>query len=309
MNIGGSQVLNYLLAEMENNVGKIVFILAGYNKEMEAFFEHNPGIPSRIPHTLNFIDYTDHELIHIFESYLTKKYQGKMRIEDGSRGLYSRVAIRRLARGRDRPGFGNARAVQNMCSRIAERQAKRIEDERNAGLLADDMMLTKEDIIGPDPSSIIVESEAWIKLQKMIGLNKVKEAVQTLVDMVGENYNRELQEKEPLQMSLNRVFLGNPGTGKTTVAKLYGQILSDIGMLSNGEVVLKNPSDFKGQHVGQSEANTKKILQSTLGKVLLIDEVRARSIASTDLTEYDRHTCYTKAEPRTPTKAICSLLR
>ena len=49
-NLGGKQVLDFLLAEMENNLGKIVFILAGYNKEMEKFFEHNPGIPSRVPH-------------------------------------------------------------------------------------------------------------------------------------------------------------------------------------------------------------------------------------------------------------------
>ena len=49
-NYGGKQVLDFLLAEMENNVGKIVFILAGYNKEMEKFFEHNPGIPSRVPY-------------------------------------------------------------------------------------------------------------------------------------------------------------------------------------------------------------------------------------------------------------------
>ena len=50
-NYGGKQVLDFLLAEMENNVGKVVFIFAGYNKEMEKFFEHNPGLPSRVPFT------------------------------------------------------------------------------------------------------------------------------------------------------------------------------------------------------------------------------------------------------------------
>ena len=51
-NYGGKQVLDFLLAEMENNVGTIVFILAGYNKEMEKFFEHNPGLQSRVPYKL-----------------------------------------------------------------------------------------------------------------------------------------------------------------------------------------------------------------------------------------------------------------
>jgi SpoVK/Ycf46/Vps4 family AAA+-type ATPase len=66
--------------------------------------------------------------------------------------------------------------------------------------------------------------------------------------------------------------LGNPGTGKTTVARLYGQILKDIGLLSNGEVVERKPSDFVGSVLGQSEEQTRGILQATIGKALVIDE-------------------------------------
>jgi hypothetical protein len=66
--------------------------------------------------------------------------------------------------------------------------------------------------------------------------------------------------------------LGNPGTGTTTAAKLYGGILVALGLLSNGEVVVKNPADFVGEHLGQPEKNTKAILDATKGKVLIIDE-------------------------------------
>ncbi|PYH42931.1 P-loop containing nucleoside triphosphate hydrolase protein [Aspergillus saccharolyticus JOP 1030-1] len=220
---GGTQVLDFLLAEDENLTGKI------------KFFSHNPGFPSRFPHELKFNDYDDNELLKIFDY-----------IEDGPSGLYSR----------GREGFANARAIENIGARIAERQSERLKRERpNRVGQSDDFLLT-EDLIGPD----------------MIGLGSVKTTVQSLLDSIQYNHQRELQELPPVEFTLARVFLGSPGTGITTVAKLCGQILVDIGILSNGEVVVKNPSDFVGSVIGESEKNTKGILASTLGKVLVIDE-------------------------------------
>ena len=231
----GGQVLDFLLAEMENQVGVLVFILAGYSKQMEKFFEHNPGLPSRVPYTLKFADYTDEELLSMFAQSIQKKYYGKMEVQDGVKGLYSRIAVRRLGRGRGREGFGNARALQNMFQKITERQAERISRMRREGQRPDDFYLQKEDIIGPDPGQAIKQSTAWADLQSLTGLRAVKESVSNLFDLVSANYHRELAEQKPMELSLNRVFLGSPGTGKTTVGKLYGQILADIGMLSNGE--------------------------------------------------------------------------
>ncbi|KAL8734543.1 MAG: hypothetical protein Q9166_001443 [cf. Caloplaca sp. 2 TL-2023] len=270
---GGRQVLDFLLAEMENNVGKIVFIVAGYSREMENFFEHNPGLPSRIPYRLRFEDYKDFELLWFLQQQILKKWNGKMKIDGGQDGLYMRVAVRRVGGGRGRPGFGNARALEITFSSITERQADRLKRERKQKLMPDDFKLSKEDLIGPEPSlTQILGSTAWQKIQELTGLQAVKDSLQAMVQRIVTNYQRELQEKEPIEVSLNRVFLGNPGTGKTSVAKLYGQILADLGLLSNGEVVMKNPSDFVGRYIGHSESNTKAILASAVGKVLIIDE-------------------------------------
>lgn len=304
---GGGAVLDYLLPQVENLSGKIVFVLAGYNKQMESFFAHNPGFSSRFPVDMKFEDYTDDELLSILALKMHKKYDGRMRCENGTKGLYCRIATRRVGRSRGREGFGNARTIENTLATVARRQATRLARERKAGDTPDDLLFTKEDLIGPEPKETLQKSKAWQDLQKLIGLASVKEAVKSLIDSVVQNYQRELEEQPPIEYTLNKVFLGNPGTGKTTVAKLYGRILVDLGMLSKGEgtwspfstitsrslkalsftkfsslatgsctnrvsVIVKNPSDFVGAVMGESEKLTKGILASTLGKVLVIDE-------------------------------------
>jgi DNA replication protein DnaC len=307
-NYGGKAVLDFLLAEIEEQVGKVVFILAGYRKEMEKFFEHNPGFDNRMPHRLNFEDYSDQELLTMLGRMLNKEYAGRVKLEDGPGGLYARILIKRLGRGRGTEGYGNARASENAWAKVTERQASRLHRERVAGQSTDDFRFTKEDLIGPEPHRAIHESDAWKELHSLIGLEAVKKSVQALVDRIQLNYNRELEEKPPIEVSLNRIFLGSPGTGKTTVGKLYGSILADLGLISKREgkslslrllyqyirrivvhlqvevrtwqyadlivraVVFKDPADFVGSALGQSQNNTKAILKASEGKVLIIDE-------------------------------------
>ena len=155
--------------------------------------------------------------------------------KSGLSGLYCRIIARRVGYGRGREGFGNARAVENAFARILSRQATRLTRERRAGKTPDDMFLTQEDLIGPEPSNALDGNKSWEKLKGLIGLKAVKQSVKALFDSIQYNYERELDESPLLQFNLNRVLLGSPGTGKTTVAKLYGQILAEIGLLSNGE--------------------------------------------------------------------------
>ncbi|KAI0541591.1 P-loop containing nucleoside triphosphate hydrolase protein [Xylaria digitata] len=260
---GGSQVLDFLLAEIENCIGKIVFVFAGYRKQMEAFFAHNPGIPSRIPIRLDFQDYEDNELLQIMNHELDRKFSGRMKIEGGARGLYMRIASRRIGRGR---GI----------------EADRLHKRRQHGDVPDDLLLRKIDIIGPEPSHAISSNKDWKTLHEMVGLKAVKQSIQALLDRLQANYERELNEQPLIGCSLNKVFVGNPGTGKTTVAKLYGKVLAALGLLSNGEVVEKKPTDFIGSALGHSEKNTKAILEATKGKVLIIDEAYALAGGSSD---------------------------
>lgn len=93
---GGSAVLDFLLAEVENLTGKVGFILAGYQRQMEAFPAHNPGLSSRFPHEMKFQDMEDKELRQVLAHRVESTYRQKMKVEEGLDGLYCRIVARRI---------------------------------------------------------------------------------------------------------------------------------------------------------------------------------------------------------------------
>lgn len=184
----GRQVLDLILTEMENNLGKLLIIFVGYAEDIEKLFEHNPGLHSRFPYTLHIEDFSDEELWQVLCDSIKKMYK-EMEVEGPVEGLYMRVAICRLGQHRRSRGFGNARAVENLLGQIAERQTTRLKAQERAGGRPDYYLLTKEDLLGPDPTGF--QSAAWTRLQGLIGLDAVKQSVRNMIAMVDQNYQRE----------------------------------------------------------------------------------------------------------------------
>jgi hypothetical protein len=210
----GEEILRFLIPEVENQRGKLVVVLAGYKKDMERLVAFDPGLASRFPRKFNFEDYSDEELTTILAGMLEE--QPRFTVPDPK---ILRIAARRLGQQRGEAGFGNARAARNLLEISKDRQASRLQEiRRKKGTIPQSAMFTleRDDILGPrglDLSS----SPAVRELEEMIGLERVKAAARDLLELVKTNAELEEAEQPTRPVNLNRIFLGNPGTGKATL--------------------------------------------------------------------------------------------
>lgn len=193
----------------------------------------------------------------------------------------------RLAAGIGRKGFANARAVRKMHERATSVAKLRylFSDDASDGKGKDKSRRKKqgakaqpsivvEDVIGamPDRKENKELDAVLCELDALTGLERVKDKIFQLVRIAKANYKLELRGEAKNELALNRLFLGNPGCGKTSVAKIYARVLKALRFISGGEVVYKTASDFMGDVVGASAKQTRAIIEMAQGNVLIIDE-------------------------------------
>jgi SpoVK/Ycf46/Vps4 family AAA+-type ATPase len=260
---GGASVITELTAFSENNKGKLSIILAGYPDDMENLLKANKGLASRFPKPqqwINFANYSSEELMEIFKRLCKKNnysYNDEFAqlLQD-----YTRL----LAIKASRKDFGNAREVRDLFDNCRQELAVRAVAINNA-----DSSFIASDIIACTEGLASVKGQnARQKLDQLIGLEGVKRKVKELSDRIELRKKRRID----IQPQLNFVFAGNPGTGKTTVAEIFGKILVDIGVLPSSKLVEVIRADLVGQWAGHTERNTKDTFESALGGVLFIDE-------------------------------------
>lgn len=128
--------------------------------------------------------------------------------------------------------------------------------------------------------------ELLAELESLVGLNSVKRDVKSLINLIKVRKLREENELPVAAMSLHMVFMGNPGTGKTTVARLLGKLYNAIGVLKKGQLIEVDRSGLVAGYVGQTALKTQEVIKSAIGGVLFIDE--AYSLSSGGENDFGR---------------------
>jgi SpoVK/Ycf46/Vps4 family AAA+-type ATPase len=281
----GREVIEILVKEMSNGPGDMAVIVAGYPKEMKHFLESNPGLRSRFKLYYEFADYLPQELSKIADFACTEKRviptaEAKLRLDE---------IIVEAYRNRDR-SFGNARFVYDLIDKakinlglrvMANDNPKSLNKEEMSIINLEDVNRIKLNLRKEIPSIPIDEAlllDAVAELDGLIGMTAVKVQIHELVRLV--RYYRETKKNVLNTFNLHTVFFGNPGTGKTTVARILTKIYKALGVLERGHMVETDRQGLVAGYVGQTAIKTADKIDESMGGVLFIDEAYALTMSS-----------------------------
>lgn len=264
----GQEAINTILKEVEDHRDDLAVIVAGYSEPMEKFIRSNPGLKSRFNRFVHFDDFAPEELFEIFQSLCKKN--AYTTDEKASEIIKEHLTALSKSVGDD---FANARTVRNFFETVIAKQATRISSEKDPST---EMLstITEADVAWCSDAASATESleDVLAELNSLIGLGMVKDEIADLVHVVEHQQRRKAQGLRVPSMSLHLVFMGNPGTGKTTVARYIARLYKSLGLLSKGQLIETDRSGLVAGYVGQTAIKTQEIINEAMGGVLFIDE-------------------------------------
>lgn len=262
----GKQAVHTLVAEMENRRTDFAVIVAGYTAPMLEFIKSNEGLKSRFTNEIHFPDYSPTELLEVF------KVIARTNTVDVSDEVAEAV-LRHLKSNPTGGAAGNGRYARKLFVRMYELMSDRALED---GVI-EDHELTAFDVADvpahlESTGTVPTLEEVQRELDRMVGLQEVKDKVSELMVHARANKVLEANNLPTVDFSLNLVFTGSPGTGKTTVARLVARAYRAIGVLPRGHLVESSRTEFEAEYQGQSGAKTLAVIERAMGGVLFIDE-------------------------------------
>ncbi len=260
----GAQALEKLMKRMEDDRGKFVVIAAGYRTEMENLFRINPGFRSRFNYFLNIEDYSPDELYQIMLVFAkAKKYIFSPQAEALTKKM---IQEKYDSRGKD---FANGRTMRSLFDQICKKQAQRLQGT-DISSMSNEQLMTIEDQDVPYEAPKTVDYKECLKaLDGLVGLGGVKKEISNLAAFLNLQIKR--GENNTFQ-GKHYVFTGNPGTGKTTVARIMTDVFKTLGIVSRGQLVEADRAKLVAGYSGQTAIKTNQLVDEAIGGVLFIDE-------------------------------------
>lgn len=253
----GHEAVATLIKAMEDNRGEFCVILAGYKIPLQEMMDTNPGFNSRIQFHLDFPNYSREELGQIIDLMLFKERysiapDAKEKILDITDYL------------KKDPNFANARAVRNILEETIMCLNLRNIVAREITLIDVDKYISDKKIVLPTSSSTKRILSAEEELNELIGLEEIKKTIKKIRAYIKKNANQ--------SVNTHMCFYGNPGTGKTEVARIVSRLLYESGALSEAKTIELNPSSLISKYIGETSSFAEKYVKEAMGGVLFIDE-------------------------------------
>jgi SpoVK/Ycf46/Vps4 family AAA+-type ATPase len=263
----GQECIDTLLKRMEDDRGKFMVVVAGYKKPMENFLTANEGLKSRFTKYFNLEDYNPDELAAIFASLSSK--QQYIVPPDTRNKIVAFFKDRCARKTRD---FANGREARNLMDEARKNQAERLSTADIASMSKEETLtFMPEDMPATTAEKMVSIEEALKDLNELVGLKSVKDAVVKIANTL------QAQKLTGQTGNLNKhfVFMGNPGTGKTTVARIMGDVFKSVGMLPTNNVIEADRGKLVASYVGQTAKLVQQQCDDSMGGILFIDEAYA----------------------------------